>query len=148
MNNGQEKIITLNINYKTLNHALNEAEDLEARLIISMTHFGNLWRLTDNWLNCYHYLTILGANFTVIKTEDLFVGGDDDYFQLLSKKMTHNGFSISSEQLKAASPKYMDNLPSHSTGEFRKDPLSGYTGEALEMYNQHFLECQNFFYPD
>jgi hypothetical protein len=136
------------LNYRTLSQALNEAEGLETRLIISMTHFGNLWRLTDNWLNCYQYLTNLGANLTVVKTEELFVDGDEDYFESLAEKMTHNGFAMSSEQLKVASPKYMENLPSHSTGEFKKDPLYGYTGKALEMYNRNFLECQKFFYLD
>jgi len=149
---GGEKWATKNrysyLNNRTLTQALNEAKDLEARLIITMTHFGILWRLTDNWLNCYHYLTLLGANLTLIKTEDVFSDGDDYYFQSLSEKMSHDGFSISSDHLKAASPKYMDKLPPHSTGEFKKDPLDGYTGKSLEMYNQYFLQCEQFFYAD
>ena len=136
------------LNHRTLTQALNEANDLETRLMITMTHFGILWRLTDNWLNCYHYLTMIGANLTVIKTEDVFAEGDDDYFQSISQKMSHNGFSISSDQLKAASPKYMEKLPSHSTGEFNKDPLFGCADKSLEMYNRYFLQCQKFFYPD
>ena len=149
---GSENWATVNrysyLNFKTITQALNEAKNLETRLMIAMTHFGILWQLTANWLNVYHYLTILGANLTVVKIEDLFADGNDEYFNSLSQKMSHNGFTITSDQLKAASPKYMDVLPSHSTGEFKKDPLYGYTGKSLKMYNQFFLQCQNFFYSD
>lgn len=131
---------------KTFHQALTEAQDLEARLLISMTHFGKLWNLTNNWLNCHHHLTKLGVNFTVVKTEDLFADGDDNFFDQLAKTMSHNGFVINADQLKASSPKYLRKLPSHSTGEFKKDPLIGFSGKALEMYNTHFSECETFFY--
>ena len=134
------------LNGKTLHEALRDAKDLEQRLLISMNHFGKLWQLTNNWLNCYHYLSELGANLTVVKTEDLFVSGDDTFFDHLAEKMSHHGFTITPAQLKECSPKYLKELPSHSTGEFKKDPLSGYSGKALEMYNKHFFECEKFFY--
>lgn len=136
------------LNNRTLTQALNDAKCLEDRLVISMTHFGIVWRLTENWLNCHRYLTTRGANLTVVRTEDLFAEGDDNYFQMLSDKLSHNGYRITSDYLKASSPIYMEKLPSHSTGEFRKTAMSGYTGKALELYNQYFLDSQNLFYPD
>ena len=133
---------------RTLTQALNEAKRLEDRLVISMTHFGLVWRLTENWLNCHHYLTVRGANLTVVKTEDLFADGDDKYFKRLSDKLSHDGFSITADDLMESSPIYMENLPAHSTGEFKNDVMSGYTGKALEMYAQFFRESENFFYSD
>jgi hypothetical protein len=132
---------------KSLSEALNQAPDLESRLIISMTHFGNVWQLIDNWIKCYRYLKQIDASLTVVKTETLFSDGDDNYFDFLAEKMSHHGFQMTSEQLKGSSPIFLEKLPSHSTGEFKRDPLEGYTGRALEMYNEYFLDCQNLFYP-
>jgi hypothetical protein len=134
------------LNNRTLTQALNDADSFEDRLVISMTHFGLVWRLTENWLNCHYYLTVRGANLTVVKTEDLFAEGDDKYFQMLSDKLSHDGFTMAADNLMGSSPIYMEKLPVHSTGEFQNDVMSGYKGQALEMYTQFFRESENFFY--
>ena len=147
---GEERWVRVNkyayLDGKTLYQALHAAPDFESRLLVSMKHFGIHWNLIGNWINCYHHLTDIGANFTVVRTEDLFADGDGSVFDRLSTTMSHHGFTMLAEHLRAASPRHMQKLPAHSTGEFRRDPFHGYTGRALEMYNTHFARCQNFFY--
>lgn len=65
---------------------------------------------------------------------------------MLSDKMSHDGFTMAADNLMGSSPLYMEKLPAHSTGEFRNDVMSGYKGQALEMYAQFFRESENFFY--
>ena len=131
---------------KTLTQALNDAENLEARLKISMRHFGLLWSMPANWVACYRFLTGLNADVTVIKTEELFSTGDEAYFESLARHLSHDGFEISASQLMAASPRFMKSLPEHSTGEFKKEPLDGYEGDALKIYKDAFTSFEEFFY--
>lgn len=131
---------------KTLTQALQDAPDLENRLIIAMQHFGLLWPFPSQWVAVHQFLTNISADVTVVKTEELFNDGDEAYFDTLAGKLSHDGFAISGHALMAASPRFMKDLPEHSTGEFRRPPLDGYTGKAFRMYNELFLPQQEFFY--
>jgi hypothetical protein len=131
---------------KTLTQALQEAPDQETRLILTMRHFGLLWSFPSQWVAAYHFLLGLDADVTIVKTEELFSEGDETYFESLAEKFSHDGFAISPRELMAASPRFMEKLPEHSTGEFKRPPLDGYTGRALKMYNDFFLSQQEFFY--
>jgi hypothetical protein len=135
-----------NLGNKTLTQALQEAPDLETRLTIAMRHFGLLWSLPSQWVAAYQFLKSIGADVTVVKTEELFDRRDEPYFETLADKLSHDGFSISADELMAASPRFMKELPAHSTGEFKRPLFDGYTGRALEMYNDVFLSQQEFFY--
>ena len=131
---------------KTLTQALQDAPDQETRLIITMRHFGLLWPFPQQWVAAYRLLMGLGADVTIVKTEELFSEGDESFFERFAQKLSHSNFAISPHELMAASPRFMEKLPEHSTGEFKRPPLDGYTGQALEMYNECFLSQQEFFY--
>lgn len=133
---------------KTLNEAIVAAENEEERLIVCMKLFGITWNLLDRWRQNYRLLVSMGANFRVIKTEDLFQDGTESFFSSLAEFMSHGGYRMTENRLKKSSPLYMEKLPSHSTGEFRKDPFTGFSQNALAMYYNNFYSLQNFFYHD
>lgn len=126
--------------------ALSRASDLESRLIVAMKHFGLAWNLPDRCVQCYRYLTERRVAVEVIRTEELFSRNDRAYFDALAAAVSHDGYTVPPARLMAASPGSMKDLPAHSTGEFRKAPLDGYTGAALEMYERWFLPVEEFFY--
>ncbi len=131
---------------KTLSEAIVSAGTEEERLRVSMKFFGLAWNLLDRWVLNYRFLVSLGVDFRVVKAEDLFQDGSESFFSSLAEFMSHGSYQIAKERLKEASPLYMEKLPRHSTGEFRKDPFSGYGQNALGMYYDHFYDHQNFFY--
>jgi len=131
---------------KTLHRALTEANTLETRLIIAMKHFGLAWGLPDRWVQCYGYLVERGIQIDVVKTEELFSQSETSYFDDLAARLSHSGYEVSADQLMAASPGFMKELPAHATGEFLKEPLDGYSGAAREMYDRWFLPTEEFFY--
>lgn len=133
---------------KTLTQALKDADNLETRLMLTMKHFGLMWSLPDRWISCYRFLVEMGIHLTIIRIEELFNEGEESYFNSLATQLSHDGFEMSAQRLMASSPRFMQKLPSHSTGEFKKKPLDDYTGKALEMYNQWFLPHQEFFYGE
>jgi len=133
---------------KTLHEALCTTEDPDQRLLISMKHFGLAWRLLDRWIQNHRFLSSLGAKLFIIKTEDLFSTTSRDYFYMLSEKMSHNSYSANPERLMSCSPAFMEKLPKHSTGEFKKSHFSGYGDKAREFYNDNFLNIQQYFYCD
>ncbi len=114
--------------------------------MLSMQFFGLACNFLDRWVLNYRFLVSLGLDFRVIKSEDLFQDGSDSFFSSLAEFMSHDGYRIAQNRLTAASPIYMEELPRHSTGEFRKDTFSGYGQNALRMYRDNFDYHQNFFY--
>ena len=132
---------------RTLNSALLETEDADERLIMTMKHFGFAWYLPQRWLMNAEFLKASGLNFRILKTEDLFSDGTAPYFEDIASTMTHDGYQMSAANLMDASPIFMKELPAHSTGEFRKSYFDGYGERALNFYNQHFKNIEQYFYP-
>lgn len=132
---------------RTLNSALLETDDADERLIITMKHFGFAWYLPQRWMINAELLKASGVNFRILKTEDLFTNGTAPYFETLASDMAHDAYQMTSTRLMEASPIFMNELPAHSTGEFRKSYFDGFGDKALSFYNQHFKTVEQYFYP-
>jgi len=147
---GGEKWATKNrysyLNNQTLHEALNTTHHDDEKLIISMKHFGLAWNLIDRWIQNHRFLLSIGAELHVIKTEELFSTTDESYFDDFSKKLSHSSYAISADTLKLASPAFMDELPKHSTGEFKKSSFHGYGELAKRFYSENFAYAQHYFY--
>ena len=134
------------LNGQTLHEALVNEESNDEKLIISMKHFGLAWQLPLRWLSNYQYLSSIGKDVTILKTEDLFMNGTDSFFNSVASKMSHDGYQIDASTLLKKSPITMDSLPKHSTGEFKKDFFSGFGDKAIKFYNSHFKGIESEFY--
>lgn len=134
------------LNNCTLHDALVSAAHNDERLIICMKHFGLTWRLLDRWIQNYRFLLSIDAELFVVKTEEVFFDASREYFDDLASRLTHGSYAISPERLMSCSPVFMEHLPSHSTGEFRKSFFDGYGKRSIRFYNENFLGVQNYFY--
>ena len=136
----------LHLKGQTLHEALVNEPNNDEKLIISMKHFGLAWQLPLRWLSNYHYLSSIGKDVTILKTEDLFMNGSDSFFKSVANKMSHDGYQIDASTLLKASPITMNSLPKHSTGEFKKDFFSGFGDKAIKFYNSHFKGIESELY--
>lgn len=133
---------------ETLHDSLRMAAHPDHRLLICMKHFGLSWRLLDRWIQNHKFLLSVGAEFYVIRTEELFTSVSRDYFIDLAGKMSHHSYSVVPERLMSSSPAFMKDLPRHSTGEFRKPYYDGYGECAKRFYHDNFRGVQEYFYSD
>ena len=134
------------LDYRTLHDALSMASHSDERLIITMKHFGLAWRLLDRWAQNHRFLLSINAELTVVKTEEIFSSVSQEYFEELAALLTHQSYSISPQRLMLASPAFMNELPSHSTGEFKKPNFHGYGERAIRFYRANFCAIQEYFY--
>lgn len=136
------------LNGRTLHDSLRLAAHPDQKLLICMKHFGLSWRLLDRWVQNHKFLLSLGAEFYVIKTEDLFASTSRDYYRELAEKMSHNSYSVDPDVLMSSSPAFMKELPGHSTGEFKRSYFDGYGECAKRFYCDNFTNVEEYFYSN
>lgn len=127
---------------KTLFDALTSKSTYSEQLMLSMTYWGDIVQVINRWVRLIHYFRSTNLFFRQIKCEDLWLTGDEEYFQNLATDMSHDGFMVDSNTLLAHSPITLNELPTHSTGEFMESPYAGYDENNLQNYFVKYGETE------
>lgn len=119
---------------QTLHAALNNASSDSEKYIITMKHFKFLYEKQASLSKLFS-----DQRCMQIKTEELFVNKDPDYYRAIAKFLRLGDSSDYINALMQASPAFKRDLPKHSTGTFRnQDILSTFDNEAKDYFEKHF----------
>lgn len=118
----------------TLHRALNEASSASEQYIIIMKHFKFLYEKQASFAGLFN-----DDCFLQVKTEELFVNKDTDYYQEIANFLRLGDSADYVNALMQASPAFKTKLPNHSTGTFKEDNiLSTFDDGAREYFEEHF----------
>lgn len=130
------------LNNKTLYDSLHALDNYQDQLILSMQYWGEIVGVIRRWSSLLDYFKNSGLIFRQIKCEDLWMHGGSSFFDELASVLSHDGFAIDKQVLMAESPQLLSQLPSHSTGEFRKSYYNEFGDKSLDFYLERYLASE------